>query len=61
MGEAKCLLTKTDMKVSEIAHVLGYQNANYFTILFTKTMGESPTQYKKNERSERVDLTETST
>ncbi|PAF28928.1 AraC family transcriptional regulator [Paenibacillus sp. 7516] len=59
MGEAKCLLTKTDMKVSEIAHVLGYQNANYFTILFTKTMGESPTQYKKNERSERVDLTET--
>ncbi|MCM3207460.1 helix-turn-helix domain-containing protein [Paenibacillus illinoisensis] len=59
MGEAKCLLTTTDMKVSEIAHVLGYQNANYFTILFTKTMGESPTQYKKNERSERVDLTET--
>ncbi|UOK63094.1 AraC family transcriptional regulator [Paenibacillus sp. FSL k6-2145] len=59
MGEAKRLLTTTDMKVSEIAHILGYQNANYFTILFTKTMGESPTQYKKNERAERVDLLET--
>lgn len=59
MGEAKRLLTTTDMKVSEIAHVLGYQNTNYFTILFTNTMGESPTQYKKSERAERVDLQET--
>ncbi|MGF9700389.1 AraC family transcriptional regulator [Paenibacillus sp. MABNR03] len=59
MGEAKRLLSTTDMKVSEIAHVLGYQNANYFTNLFTNTMGESPTQYKKNERAERVDLQKT--
>ncbi|MDO7907935.1 AraC family transcriptional regulator [Paenibacillus sp. JX-17] len=59
MGEAKRLLTDTDMKVADIAHVLGYQNANYFTILFTKTMGESPTQYKRKEQAERVKLRET--
>ncbi|MFS0873619.1 AraC family transcriptional regulator [Paenibacillus xylanilyticus] len=59
MGEAKRLLSTTDIKVSEIAHILGYQNANYFTNLFTNTMGESPTQYKKNERAERVDLQKT--
>jgi len=58
MGEAKRLLINTDMKIGEIAHFLGYENANYFTILFTKTMGESPTQCKKNGRRERVSLFE---
>ncbi|MFF2091412.1 helix-turn-helix domain-containing protein [Paenibacillus sp. NPDC058174] len=58
MGEAKRLLVNTEMKVAEIAGFLGYENANYFTILFTRTMGESPTQYKKNETRERVNLLE---
>ncbi|WP_409343602.1 AraC family transcriptional regulator [Paenibacillus sp. MBLB4367] len=58
MGEAKRLLVNTDMKVGEVATFLGYENANYFTILFTRTMGESPTQFKRNEKRERVDLFE---
>lgn len=58
MGEAKRLLLNTDMKIGEIAQFLGYENANYFTILFTKTMGESPTQYKKRESGERVNVVE---
>ncbi|WP_150274026.1 AraC family transcriptional regulator [Paenibacillus tepidiphilus] len=56
MGEAKRLLVNTDMKIREIADFLGYENANYFSILFTKTMGESPTQFKRSERKERIDL-----
>ncbi|RUS46873.1 AraC family transcriptional regulator [Cohnella sp. AR92] len=47
MEEATRLLMHTDMKVVEIAGFLGYENANYFTNLFRKTMGESPTQFKK--------------
>lgn len=56
MGEAKRLLVNTDMKIKEIADFLGYENPNYFSILFTKTMGESPTQFKRSERRERIDL-----
>lgn len=56
MGEAKQLLVQTTMKVNEIAQLLGYENANYFTILFTKMMKESPTQFRKRELKERIDL-----
>ncbi|EFM12596.1 transcriptional regulator, AraC family [Paenibacillus curdlanolyticus YK9] len=58
MGEAKRLLVNTNLKVGGIARLLGYENANYFTIHFTKTMREPPTQYKKNEKRERVNLFE---
>ncbi|WP_338448848.1 AraC family transcriptional regulator [Niallia oryzisoli] len=56
MGEAKKLLINTDMKVREISQLVGYENANYFSRIFAKTMGESPLQYKKNEKKERVNL-----
>jgi YesN/AraC family two-component response regulator len=50
MGEAKRLLINTEMKVREIAKLVGYENANYFTMFFTKTMGESPLQYKSERK-----------
>ena len=56
MGEAKQLLVQTKMKVSEIAQVLGYENTNYFTILFKRIMGESPSQFRKREWKERFNL-----
>lgn len=52
------MLLNTNMRINEIAEFLGYDNANYFTILFTKTMGESPTKYKKNEKRQRVNVLE---
>lgn len=56
MGEAKQLLVQTKMKVSEIAQLLGYENANYFTILFKRIMGESPSQFRQREWQERINL-----
>lgn len=56
MGEAKQMLITTNLKVYEIAEILGYDNPNYFTILFTKLMKETPTQFKKREKSQRIDL-----
>ena len=56
MGEAKQLLVQTNMKVSEIAQLLGYENSNYFTILFKRIMEESPTQFRKREWQERINL-----
>lgn len=56
MAEARQLLVSTDLKVAEIAQLLGYENSNYFTILFRRLMHESPSQYRKRELRERVNL-----
>lgn len=40
-------LIKKDMKMSQIAEELGFQNQNYFTESFKRHMGMTPTQYKK--------------
>lgn len=48
IGEAKRLLVSTDMKVWEIAKIVGYENPNYFTLLFKKMTGESPKKFKEN-------------
>ncbi|MBD7970557.1 helix-turn-helix domain-containing protein [Paenibacillus gallinarum] len=50
MGEATRLLVQTEMKVWEIAKLTGYENANYFSILFTKVVGMSPRQYRDNHK-----------
>jgi two-component system response regulator YesN len=47
MDEAKLLLRRTDMKVSEIAQTLGYHDAEYFTGKFKELVGEPPSIYKK--------------
>jgi AraC-like DNA-binding protein/mannose-6-phosphate isomerase-like protein (cupin superfamily) len=47
MGEAKRLLVSTDMKIREIAQMVGYDNPNYFTMLFKKFTGESPKKFKE--------------
>lgn len=39
----------TDMKFSEISILLGFKEAAYFTRLFTKVMGLSPSEYRKKE------------
>ncbi|WP_211746994.1 AraC family transcriptional regulator [Paenibacillus sp. Marseille-Q4541] len=50
MGEATRLLVQTEMKVWEIAKLTGYENPNYFSILFTKMVGMSPRQYRENHK-----------
>jgi AraC-like DNA-binding protein len=44
--EAKSLIVETNLTVSEIAHSVGYDDANYFSRLFKKRTGYSPLRYK---------------
>jgi AraC-like DNA-binding protein len=47
--EAKRLFMYTDKSVKEIASILGYDDQFYFSRLFAKETGMSPSQYKKNQ------------
>lgn len=40
----------TDMKVNQISPKLGFDDAFYFTRIFTKTMGISPTDYRAKKK-----------
>ena len=51
MSAAKGYLEKTDKNVSEIAKAVGYDNALYFSRLFKKHTGFSPSEYKKNNKN----------
>jgi AraC-like DNA-binding protein len=50
IGEAKNLLVSTELKIGEIARIMGYDNTNYFTLLFKKMTGETPKQFKENHK-----------
>jgi len=48
MGEAKRLLTETDLKVNEISARVGYDNEKHFMKSFKTYVGVSPTEYRRN-------------
>lgn len=47
MEQAKKLLHETDLKISEIAEKVGYDNPLYFSSYFKKWIGKSPSDYKE--------------
>ena len=47
MEEAKRLLLETDQTVSRIADAVGYQDPSYFTKVFKKMEGQTPTQFRR--------------
>jgi len=49
---AKNLLGNTKMSVKEIADSLGYDDQHYFSYMFKKRCGMSPTQYRKKINTE---------
>jgi two-component system response regulator YesN len=49
ISQAKLLLANTDLKISEIAARVGYDDPNYFTTIFRKFTGCSPIQFRKGE------------
>ena len=49
---AKNMLANTNLSVKEIASSLGYEDQHYFSYMFKKRCGTSPTQYRKKVRSE---------
>lgn len=46
------LLCQTDLKTYEIAEKTGYPNAQYFSVIFKKCMGCSPTEYRHREKTD---------
>lgn len=48
--EAKNLLIYTDMSVSEIGFELGYNEKAYFTSVFKKKSGQTPTEFREEMR-----------
>lgn len=49
--QAKRLLVTTDLRASDIGERVGYQNMNYFSMLFKKMTGTSPSQYRREHKS----------
>ncbi|MGE4549278.1 MAG: AraC family transcriptional regulator [Intestinibacillus sp.] len=47
MGEAQNLLIDTDDSITRVAERVGYDNPNYFNLLFKKNIGVTPGQYRK--------------
>ena len=47
ISEAKVLLINTDKSIYEIGKETGYNDANYFGIVFKKYEGISPGEYRK--------------
>ncbi len=47
MDKAKELLRCTSKRSSEIAGEVGYKDAHYFSYLFKKTQGMTPSEYRK--------------
>lgn len=50
--KAKLLLKGCDERIINIASECGFENTSYFTEVFTKQVGMSPTQYRKLHRTE---------
>ena len=46
IGEAQSLLINTNYSVTRIASLVGYDNTNYFSTLFSKMIGISPSLYR---------------
>lgn len=48
INESKLLLRDTSLSVSQVAMQSGFENVYYFSNVFRKATGMSPTQYRKN-------------
>ncbi len=48
LSQAKLLLKNSDMKVSDVALEVGFDNFSYFSTLFKQHMGMTPNEYRKN-------------
>ena len=47
ISESKYLLAETDLSVSQVAQLLGFSSASYFSQVFRKTQSVSPMEYRQ--------------
>ena len=47
INKAKSLLRSTKQSIESISEACGYSSANYFSLIFKKTIGISPREYRK--------------
>jgi len=52
INEAKNMLRNTDMRLSEIAFAVGYKDPHYFSFVFKKVSGCTPSEYRRGTGSE---------
>ncbi len=52
LNKAKELLRTTDMKSSQIAHETGYNDAHYFSYIFKKNTGMTPSDYRMQNQNQ---------
>ena len=52
MNMAKEMLRRTSKKSNEIGILVGYKDPHYFSYLFKKTQGVTPTQYRSMGRGD---------
>jgi two-component system response regulator YesN len=50
IGEAKRMLRKTDKRSSEIAFAVGYRDPHYFSFVFKKVSGCTPSEYRRGDK-----------
>lgn len=51
MTEARRLLKETQMSIEEISEQTGYSDSSYFTKVFRKSEGKTPSQYRQTHRA----------
>ena len=51
MEKAKELLQKDELSMKEICSAVGYSDPNYFSRIFKKNTGATPTEYREKERA----------
>ena len=54
MRESAKLLLTTDKNIAEITRAVGYDNSNYFSKLFKKNYGVTPTEYRRSQNSDEI-------
>jgi two-component system response regulator YesN len=53
IAKAQALLRTTNRSVLDTAALVGYRDANYFSKVFRKNIGVSPSQFQRETRAER--------
>ena len=48
IGEAQTLLITTDLSITRIAEMVGYDTQSYFNLQFTKNVGMQPNKFRQN-------------